>query len=473
MDPPTTKLEESAVSIGTSGAIQVDVLVLFQKLLPDAFISEALLKAKVQEYNRVYTSLVVIWLMVLQRLQAAGTMKSAVLEIVRGLPASFWAQPCKRLRMAREGGRNLSSHTGAFNQARMDLSVPVVEDCCDRVFEHLMAEAKAGQQKQRPAFFLDGSSVRTPHSEELVAQYPPITNQHGTAHWPVIRMLVAHDLYTGLAMRPEWGPMYGEKAVSEQGLLESAIHRLPSGAWVVGDANFGVFSVTYAAVQQGHPVILRLTEVRARYLSGGQWRDGIDQRTVWKPSRYDRASHRELPADACVEGRLIIRQVQPSDGAEPFLLALFTTLPETPEEVFETYGHRWNIEVDLRSLKSTLKLEDLTCSTPEMVAKEIDLAMMSYNLVRAAMYLTAQTAGLEPRAFSFTYVRDVLNAFLPHIAATRDEREVQRLTETMRHCLNQCRLPKRKRKRPSSPRAVWPKPATYPARKCINHHVTD
>jgi hypothetical protein len=70
--------------------------------------------------------------------------------------------------------------------------------------------------------FLDGTSLRTPHRKEIAAQYPPTSNQHGPSHWPVIRMLVAHDLYTGLALHPEWGPMNGEQAVSEQGLLESA-----------------------------------------------------------------------------------------------------------------------------------------------------------------------------------------------------------------------------------------------------------
>ena len=358
----------------------------------------------------------------------------------------------------------MSSHTGAYNQARKDLSLPVVEKCCDRVFEQLMAAAMAAQQERRPAFFLDGTSTRTPHTEPLVAEYPPSSNQHGPSHWPLIRMLVAHDLYTGLAMRPEWGPMHGEKAVSEQGLLESAIHRLPSQALVVGDSNFGVFSVAYAAAQQNHPVILRLTAVRARHLAGAVMRDGMDQRVVWKASRHDRMSHPKLPADACVAGRLIVRQVDPGNGAEPFLLALFTTLPDAVEEVIKTYGYRWNIEVDLRSLKSTLKLEELTCTTPVMVAKEIDLAMLSYNLVRAVMYLTAQKAGVEPRAFSFTYVRNVLNAFLPGIAAASDERQAQKLTEDMLYYLNQCLLPKRKRKRPSRSRAVWPKPRSYATR---------
>jgi len=463
MDPPTARLDASVLAVGANRVLAADVLSLFQQLLSVAFVSQALIGAKIREFSRVYSSLVVIWLMTWQRLQAEGTMKTAVVELVRGLPASFWPQPCKRLRVAQEGG-TLSSNTGAYNQARQDLSLSVVEQCCDRVFEQLMAATKAAQPEQRPAFFLDGTSLRTPHGKDLATEYPPITNQHGVSHWPVIRMLVAHDLYTGLAMRPEWGPMYGEQAVSEQGLLESAMYRLPSQALAVGDSNFGVFSVAYAAVQQGHPVVLRLTEVRARHLLGQEMRDGTDQRVVWKPSRDDRRSHPKLPVDACVEGRLLVWQVRPSNEAEPFLLALFTTLPDEPEQVVDTYGYRWNIEVDLRSLKSTLKLDELTCTTPEMVAKEIDLAMLSYNLVRAVMYLTAQKSGLKPRAFSFTYVRNVLNAFLPAIAAAHDGDEARRLTEKMMHCLDQCQLPKRNRKRPSSPRAVWPIPKSYPAR---------
>ena len=41
----------------------------------------------------------------------------------------------------------------------------------------------------------------------------------------LVRVLVAHDLRTGLAMRPEWGPMNGPDAVSEQALLERAVFK--------------------------------------------------------------------------------------------------------------------------------------------------------------------------------------------------------------------------------------------------------
>ena len=454
----STAVEASGVAVAPCKA---DVLGLFQQLLPLEFFWAALKQAKVRENNRVYHSAVVVWLMIWQRLQAQGTLESAVLDLL-ALPGSFWPQPCKRLEQsAKEGGPRLSHETGAYNQARHELSLSVVEHCYDHVFQQIIEPAQLAPDR-RPAFFFDGTTMRMPHSEELVKAYPPTSNQHGVSHWPILRLLAAHDLYTGLALRPQWGPVNGSEAVSEQGLLEAVIDRLPSEATVVADANFGVFSVAYAAQQRNHPVVLRLTNVRALHLSGGPLQDGTDRRIQWKPTREDRRSHPDLPPDASVSGRLIVRQVQPSNGAKPFLLALFTTLEDPAEPVVELYGKRWNMEVDLRSLKGTLRLEELTCESKEMVAKEIDVAMLTYNLVRAVIYRTALQTGVEPRVFSFTKVRNVLQAFLPRIAAAADERTKRKLSDDMDYYLKRCQL--RQRKRSSYPRGVWPKPKTYPSR---------
>ena len=179
---------------------QADVLALFQKLLPLKVFLAAQNQAKIRENNRVYTSPVVVWLMICQRLQAQGTLESAVLELLGGLPGSFWPQPCKRLEeAAEEGGPRLSKQTGAYNKARQKLSLEVVEECFDHAFQQLIEQAGLAPGR-RPAFFFDGTTVRMPHCEELVAAYPPTTNQHGESHWPLLRLLVAHDLYTGLAL---------------------------------------------------------------------------------------------------------------------------------------------------------------------------------------------------------------------------------------------------------------------------------
>jgi putative transposase len=440
--------------------------VQFQELLPADFLAQAQVEAHVKYNNSVYSPLVVLWLLVAQRLAGGASLGDAVLELLRGLPASFWPQPCKRVREWRERGKTPSSHTGAYNQARQALPLSIVQKSCDHIFEQLIAQmSQPASDCRTRAFLLDGSSMRAAHSPELCQAYPPGSNQHGESHWPVIRVLVAHDLETGLAMRPEWGPMYGDEAVGEQALLQRAMDRLPSGSTVVGDANFGVFSVAHAVQQSAHPVLLRLTAERARRLAGEALRDGIDREIVWKPSRDDRKNHPDLPADACVPGRLLVRQVQPHDGSAAFLLPFFTTLPSSVEETYELYGQRWMIETDLRTLKSTLCLDQLTCTTPDMVAKEIEMGITAYNLVRALIGVASQQSGIPPRGYSFTKVRRILEVFGPALANAPDQEAAQRIMDQIMTYVQQSKLPKRKRRRPSYPREVWPTGAYFPSRK--------
>jgi len=56
--------------------------------------------------------------------------------------------------------------------------------------------------------------------------------------------------------------------VSEQTLAERAMDALAPGSTVVGDRNFGVFSIAWQAQQRGLAVVIRMTEVRARKLVG-------------------------------------------------------------------------------------------------------------------------------------------------------------------------------------------------------------
>jgi hypothetical protein len=441
-------------------------LSLFQHLLPAGFLQKALKDAGVRRHNGIYSPLVVLWLLTAQRLHGGAPLEAAVLELLRGLPASFWSRRCKRLREWQDHGWAPSGNTGAYNQARQALPLSIVQQSCDRIFDELVAQFDGSSPKGTGrTFLLDGSTMRTAHSPALSERYPPGRNQYREGHWPLLRILVAHDLRTGLAMRPEWGATHGLDAVSEQALLERAVGRLPSGSTVVGDANFGVFSVAYAATQRQHGVVLRLTRVRAQRLAGEPLRDGIDRFITWKPSREDRRSHPELPRDACVTGRLIVRQVRPNNGANPFLLALFTTLAIPEEEVLTTYGQRWNIETDLRTLKSSLRLDQLTCLSPDMVAKEIEMGIAAYNLVRAVTCLASEQSGLPPRGYSFTRVRRIVNTFAPLVAAAPNPRQAKRLFDQMMHYVQQAKLPRRTRKRPAYPRQVWNRGDKFPSRR--------
>lgn len=211
-------------------------------------------------------------------------------------------------------------------------------------------------------------------------------------------------------MRPRWGPRNGPQACREPQLAEEGMESLPAGAGIVGDRNFGVFSVAWAAQRGGHPVVLRLTEAGAKTLLGRPLQEGLEETLVGRPSRFDRQAHPAWPAEAAVNGRLLIGACR---GARAPLLCLFTTLPLAAEPVAQLYGWRGNVETDLRSLKQVLRLHPWSCQSSAMVEKELVLAMAAYNLVRAVMWLAAERAGVPPRRLSFTSVYGAVETFLP------------------------------------------------------------
>jgi len=431
---------------------------LFGKAVPPEFFVQ--LRERLSLPARgIYSLAVVVWLMLWQRLDGRGSLATAVQQVVQGVLGDL-VLPEKRVVEQR-----VSSNTGSLSRARKRLPREVVEAVCDQIFAKLMEPTQASEGLMSRLFLIDGSSMRLPHTAALKKAYPPGSNQHGEAHWPVIRVLVGHHLSSGLATRPCWGPLYGSEAVSEQGLTEQIMERLPAGAALMADRNFAVFSVAWAAQQHDHRVLFRITEERARKIAGQFLPPaGSDRRIEWRPSREDRRAHPELPADAVVRGRLIVAHVEGEDGKR-MKLYLFTTLEEPREVLVELYRRRWDIELDIRSLKQTLRMHSLSSKTPEMAEKELLLAIAGYNLVRSVQMAAARQANLEPRRLSFSRVLAVVMTALPRLATTTDAAQWEIEYQHVLRWAAQGKLPSRVR-RPSYPREVWGQGATFPRRKC-------
>jgi hypothetical protein len=441
------------------------VLDLYLKLAPVDFFVRLLKHLRLRRHRGIFTVPVVIWLMIFQRLHDKGTLSVAVQQVIHGLPPTLSSRRSKRMRR-----HKVSCHTGGYNLARQNLPLEVVRKVNEEIFQQLTAaKPKSASGPGVQMFILDGSTLLMPHTPSLVDAYPPSRNQHGDSHWPILRILVGHDLDNGVAICPHWGPVNGPKAVSEQALTEEMLDKLPAGSGILGDRNFGVFSVAWAAQQRNHPVLLRLTAARAKSAFGRVLCSRTDRTVEWKPSKIDRARHPLLPLDSCARGRLIVRNVYPSDGSGPLKLYLFTTLDLSADEIVQLYGLRWNVETDLRTIKKTIRLEMLRCKTPDMVAKELILAVMAYNLVRAIIEESAQRTGMDPRQYSFSQVQDLINAWLPHIASITSERKRKAEYERMMKNVAQCKLYKRK-KRPSYPRVVWQPRRKFPSRRSLLSH---
>jgi len=422
------------------------VFEMYRRVFYAGFFEQLSLTLEMKMAKRIFNWSVVIYGMIVQRLDDKGTQHATVTRLI----------PCleKFSDHKRVMEKTVSENPGGFNRARGSLPMSVMESSFDHMFETLHSEA-GGVVDGRQAFLLDGSTLTLPSTPELLEAYPPASNQHGFSHWPLMRVLVAHDLKTGFASRPVWGP----KAVSEQMLTAQMIPRLPAGAAIVADSNFGTFAVAYQATQAEHPVVVRLTEVRAKALGGLGLNAGSDQKVLWKPSKHDRKSHPDLPADAQIRGRLIVRRIE--QNGKPSKLYLFTTCEETADEIVTIYARRWNIETDLRSLKRTVRLQTLNSRTSDGVAKELVAGVAAYNLVHAFMEAAARKAGLEPRELSFSYAQDHVVASLPALMNATSPDETRELLQRLLRNIAACKLPKRKKRR-SYPRKIWLRRSSFP-----------
>ena len=65
-------------------------------------------------------------------------------------------------------------------------------------------------------------------TSELREAFPPAINQYGETVWPVMLMLVAHELQSGAALPPELGAMYGDGNTSEAKLAANPLKWIPS-----------------------------------------------------------------------------------------------------------------------------------------------------------------------------------------------------------------------------------------------------
>ena len=404
------------------------------------------------ENSCIFTLPVTTWLMIMQRLSPRGTLATAVSELLQGNGREL-LEPCKQVLAGR-----ISANTGAYSQARQRVPVEAVRRVAERTFEHLQQLSRKGGLRDR-LFLLDGSSIRLAHTPAILQWYPPAQNQYGESHWPVLRIAVMHHVVTAVAMAPEFGPMYGSAAVSEQELAEPLIGRLPPGSVLIADRNFGVFSVAWCAHRRGHAVVVRMTAARARRLAGGDLNVGSDRPVVWQPSRDDRRAHPDLPAPARIEGRLIAARLE---GAKETLY-LFTTLPEMAAEVAALYRERWQIETDLRSLKEQVRLHTIPARSPDLVASELFIAVASYNLIRSVMAEATEQIGIAPRRLSFSRSREAFWAFARAVANVDSSERFEHHWQILMRSLSQSKLPNRPRR--SAPRVVWPKPQGFPTRK--------
>ena len=385
----------------------------------------------------VFTAAVTLHLMIFQRLHPNASLQRAVDHLLD--PACHDHRP----------DRPLSTNTAAYSQARTRLKADVCHTVADRLAGQLIA-AHPPSWNGRRVFILDGTTIATRHTPDLVRAFPPPTNQHGTSHWPLCRLVVAHELASGCALRPEHGPPTDD----EVSLAVRLLDRVPPGSLLLADRNFGIFAFHFTAAARGFDVLTRLTAARfhalrrsARPDADGGW--VLD----WRPTRHDRRGHREWAADVSV--RVWLHEVRVRADLTLFLVS---TTRGTGAEWAELYAQRTDGETDIANVKVVLKLDQTRAGSADVWAKELVVGYLTYNVVVQLRRLAAAKAKVPPRRLSFSGAASLVTQLL--WGATRTTEEWAALFERLLVGMGQRKIPRRPGR--SYPRTVIPRRRKHP-----------
>jgi len=391
----------------------------FSDILSEDLVARTLTSVGVFWLDRIYSPLVTLWVFLSQVLSADHSCRAAVARLIAH-------------RVAR-GQKPCSAETGAYCQARERLPeqlFPAVACLVGRALD-----SKADPRwlwKGRRVYLFDGTTVAMPDTPENQAAYPQVYNQQPGVGFPIARVGAIISLACG-AIVNLGVCRYAGKGQGEGSLLRRLWDVLCSGDLLLTDCLLANWPNMVLLQQRGIELVGRLNQAhRTADFRRGKRLSHDDHLVRWcKPTSIrslDWPSYKALPEYLTVR-EVRIHVTQP--GFRTKALVVVTTLLDpqltTKEDLATLYRARWNNELDLRSIKSTLQMRDLRCKTPELVRKEIWTHVLAYNLIRTPMAQAAATHDLVPRSISFKGAMQTLEAFQPLLELQAARGNVHRL----------------------------------------------
>ena len=358
--------------------------------------------------QRIYSPVVTLWVFLGQVLSADHSCRSAVTRLIADRVAN--------------GLSRCSSATGAYCQARKRLPEKFFSIMACGTGKAL--ESKVDPDwlwKGRHVYMFDGTTVSMPDTLQNQKEYPQIYNQKPGVGFPLARMGVVISLACGAVLDLRICA-YSGKGTGEISLFKRLWGMFCTGDVVLTDCLMSSWTELMMLNQRGVDSVTRLNKARRSADFRRGKRLGKDDHIVcWpkpmKPRALDNETFDALP-DSLTVREVRIKIEKP--GFRTKTIVVVTTILDpseaSKEDLADLYRQRWNNELDLRSIKTTMQMEELRCKTPELVRKEIWTHILAYNLIRTIMAQAATRHDILPRTISFKATIQTLEAFQPLLA---------------------------------------------------------
>jgi len=358
-------------------------------------------------------------------------------------------------------GKSASSRTAGYCRARRRLR----QQDLDATHECLVRKVRAAHLPRglwfgRPVKVVDGSGLSMPDTAANQRAYPQPKGAKPGCSFPVMRVVAVFCLGTGVLISLAKGPLH----VGERALLRSLWDLLAPGDVALADRGFCGYAEFYFLLRRGVDCVMRNHQRRTVGRTVLKRLAPSDFLILWHKSKRgplwpDKATWAALPQT------LTLREIQFQVAVKGFrvdTITVVTTLldPERfPTSAFaDLYRRRWNAELFLRDIKTTMGMDILRCKTPEMVHKELTIYLIAYNLVRLTLLEAAQKHYAPVERLSFKGTLSTIRSWAPMFATVRKPRR-RALWRALLDCLAADGLPHRPDR--LEPRARKRRPKNY------------
>jgi hypothetical protein len=299
-----------------------------------------------------------------------------------------------------------SANTSAYCQARTRLPTAMVSTLALQVGEIIAGQAPSWWHWQgRRVRLVDGATVTLADTEKNQQAYPQPSSQKPGLGFPLCRVVGLFCLGSGALLNAATAPCEG-KGSDEQTLLRGMLDTLEAGDILLGDSFYPTYFLLCELARRGIDGLFEQYGARKRRtdFGTGEKLGARDHLIVYskpkeKPEWMSQDEYDRAPAT------LKVRELQ---AGGKIMVTTFLCPKEAPKNSLKIlYCSRWNVEVDLRNIKTTLGMEQLRCKTPEMAIKDLWVYLLAYNLIRLLMAQSALLADQIPRQLSFKHTVQV------------------------------------------------------------------
>lgn len=402
--------------------------------------------------QRIYTYPITFLTFLAQTLTPGTSCRGAV----RQVQAYYQNQPVPR---------HISPDDSPYCQARARLPLDRLV-ATRRALAQRMAQAPpaAAWLWGRPVKVVDATSVTLPDTQENQTAYPQPDSQKPGCGFPQIRLLGLFSLDTGALLER----VRGQYTTSEVRLFLRLWPHLLAGDLLLGDRLFGFYTALALLPRQGVDVLFRLNSQRDHDFRRGKRLGHHDRLMTWfKPRKKTVEMTDEQWAQ--VPDQIVVREVKVT-VTEAHLrvkeIVLVTTLLDPKAwpkaRLAELLRRRWQVELNFDDLKTTLQMNKLSCLTPPMIHRELEMHLIGYNLTRAVMLEAALSHDVPLYRLSFKGTLDTMREFgvsLVRVPASQ-KRKRQAIYQEMLTTIAKDRVPERPGRR--EPRCQKQRPKRFP-----------